>query len=319
MLTLSKNSKVYIACPYGSKTGGPEALHQLHFKLRKQGIQSFLCAPELSGKREKTFEKYNPTWIPVPLWEDIENNIVVLPEGLSPETNLFFSNTRMQKVFWWLSVDNYFSFENHIPVENLFGYDFVHCTQSEYASQFLLQQGLHQFYPLTDYINKEFLDKSRNVSVNTKEDIVLYNPSKLNANKGNVILDELIEKFPSIHWIALKNLTNEQLIDLYRKSKIYLDLGSHPGRDRIPREAALFKCITLFGLSGSAKYFLDVPVSMDYKFNLDDPSCSENLIKMIHHCFENYTSVIRHFEFYVRTIKQQERVFEVEIQRLFGE
>jgi len=184
MLTLSKNSKVYIACPYGSKTGGPEALHQLHFKLRKLGIQSFLCAAELSGKREKSFEKYNPVWIKVPLWEDMGNNIIVLPEGLSPTANLFFSNLKMQKVFWWLSVDNYFSFENHIPIENLFRYDFVHCTQSEYASQFLIQQGLHQFHPLTDYINKEFVDKSRKASTNGKENIVLYNPSKLNGNRG---------------------------------------------------------------------------------------------------------------------------------------
>ncbi len=317
MLTLSKNSKVYIACPYGSKTGGPEALHQLHFKLRKLGIQSFLCAHELSRKREKSFEKYNPTWIQVPLWEDMERNVIVLPEGISPTNYSFASNFKMQKVFWWLSVDNY-SF-TELPIETLLKYDFVHCTQSEYASQFLIQQGLHQFHPLTDYINKEFVDKSRKASMSGKENIVLYNPSKLSGNRGGVIVWELIEKFPSIRWVALQNLTNEQLIDLYMKSKVYLDLGTHPGRDRIPREAALFKCITLFGLSGSAKYFLDVPVSMDYKFNLDDPSCSENLIKMIHHCFENYTSVIRHFEFYVRTIKQQERVFEVEVQRLFGE
>jgi hypothetical protein len=224
----------------------------------------------------------------------------------------------MQKVFWWLSVDNYFSFENHIPLEKLFEYDFVHCTQSEYASQFLVQQGLHQFHPLTDYINKEFVDKSRGVSQNGKENIVLYNPSKLNGNRGGVIVAELIEKFPSIQWVALRNLSNEQLIDLYRKSKIYLDLGTHPGRDRIPREAALFKCITLFGLNGSARCFLDAPVPMDYKFALDDINCAEKLIKTIYHCFENYTSVINYFEFYVRTIKQQERVFEVEVQRLFG-
>lgn len=37
MLKLNNNSIVYVACPAKTKTGGPELLHQLVYKLNKLG------------------------------------------------------------------------------------------------------------------------------------------------------------------------------------------------------------------------------------------------------------------------------------------
>ena len=46
--------------------------------------------------------------------------------------------------------------------------------------------------------------------------------------------------------IKLSGFNSKQIINIYNKTKVYLDFGYHPGKDRMPREAALFNnCIII--------------------------------------------------------------------------
>ena len=58
----------------------------------------------------------------------------------------------------------------------------------------------------------------------------------------------------------------KQIINIYNKTKVYLDFGYHPGKDRMPREAALFNNCIITNKKGSAKNKLDIPINDKYKF-----------------------------------------------------
>jgi len=48
---------------------------------------------------------------------------------------------------------------------------------------------------------------------------------------------------------------------------VYVDFGWHPGRDRLPREAALAGCVVFSTRHGAAGYEGDMPLSDWYKFD----------------------------------------------------
>ena len=53
--------------------------------------------------------------------------------------------------------------------------------------------------------------------------------------------------------IKLSGFNTKQIINIYNKTKVYLDFGYHPGKDRMPREAALFNNCIITNKKGSAK------------------------------------------------------------------
>jgi hypothetical protein len=58
--------------------------------------------------------------------------------------------------------------------------------------------------------------------------------------------------------------------EVLHASKVYVDFGKHPGRDRLPREAALAGCLVMSTYIGSATYWEDMPLSNWYKFETLD-------------------------------------------------
>ena len=56
--------------------------------------------------------------------------------------------------------------------------------------------------------------------------------------------------------IELKGFNNKQIINIFKKTKIYLDFGYHPGKDRMPREAVLFNNCIITNKRGSAKIIM---------------------------------------------------------------
>jgi hypothetical protein len=55
-------------------------------------------------------------------------------------------------------------------------------------------------------------------------------------------------------------MSRKEVISSLTSSKIYLDLGIHPGTDRIPREAALLGCVIVTNKRGSAGNKIDVDI-----------------------------------------------------------
>ncbi|WP_220775217.1 hypothetical protein, partial [Shewanella glacialipiscicola] len=244
-----------------------------------------------------------------------KNSVVVLPEVLTGFSRLF-KNARI--FIWWLSVDNYFcdlpkgfrgwintflGRNTHINIQKMGRFE--HLVQSEYAKNFLAQYG-YQSSKLSDYLNREhFLNK---FNIEKKQNIICYNPKK-----GSEVTQRLINQNLSLSFIPIQNMTAEQVAELLARSKIYIDFGHHPGKDRIPREAAMAGCIVITGVKGSAGNDVDIPVPRKYKHNEDNPSFFADVSRTIQVSLINYELAIHDFDDYRVLIELEQHKFNEEI------
>jgi hypothetical protein len=103
-------------------------------------------------------------------------------------------------------------------------------------------------------------DFTREVLVNSpqkenklRQKIVLYNPRKDSVSR--IVANNLgYNAFPII------GLSLDDLAMYGSNAKVYSDFGSHPGKDRIPREMAILGCVVITGISGTASDSVDVPI-----------------------------------------------------------
>ena len=137
--------------------------------------------------------------------------------------------------------------------------NYIHLAQSQYAKNFLKTKGLKSFL-IEDYINEDFLKSAIDIDLSLKKPVITYNPSK-----GKKYMDLFKKLFPEINMIPLVGMTRDEMIKCLKESMVYLDLGQHPGRDRIPREAAVQGCVVMTSKFGSAENSLDVAIDEFYK------------------------------------------------------
>ncbi|MBD7910323.1 MULTISPECIES: hypothetical protein [Clostridium] len=311
---------IYILCPAKVATGGPELLHQLCYKLNKIGINAkmFYVGDIESNPIHPNYEIYNNKYITK--IKDTENNILILPEIHFPYMDIF---PLSQKIIWWLSVDNFLSRltwedtpSGSYSKEITYLYrntELIHFVQSEYANSFLseLEIDKNKIYYLSDYLNKTFIDECKNSNY-IRENNVLYNP-----NKGLEFTKKLIKKVPDLNWIPLINYTPAEMAELMQKSKVYIDFGNHPGKDRIPREAAISGCCILTNLKGSAQFYEDIPISEEYKFQDKDENI-DLIIEKIHFLLNNFDTETNKFNYYRETISNEEMKFEKAVENVFS-
>ena len=65
-------------------------------------------------------------------------------------------------------------------------------------------------------------------------------------------------------------MTKAQVKETLTDSAIYIDFGHHPGKDRVPREAAAMGAAVLLHDQGAGSSFVDHPLDRDYLFSLVD-------------------------------------------------
>jgi hypothetical protein len=110
-------------------------------------------------------------------------------------------------------------------------------------------------------------------------------------------------------------MSRDEVIDTLKKSKIYIDFGYHPGKDRFPREAALTNNCVISGFRGSAMLYNDVPIDpLKYKFNLNE---LESVADRIKDCLENYDERIKDFSLYKSVITNQKEEFINQVKQIF--
>ncbi|AHI29134.1 hypothetical protein [Marinobacter similis] len=325
MLELIKSDTVfYVVAPANAATGGPELLHQLASKLRKAGKRVYMFYTP-SDHPEPVHENYRQYGIDfVRSVPDESDNLLIVPEV---ETKILERYQRVKKVIWWLSVDNYF---RNLPGlkgkinrfflkkmgsqkylffnENVKNAD-SHLAQSRYAMDFLKEKGINKSDYLSDYLHHSFL--SEGSSLNDKKNIVAYNPKK-----GVNFTRKLVDAAPHIEFVAIENMSREQVVDLLRSAKVYIDFGFHPGKDRIPREAAFLGCCVIVSKRGSACYYDDVPVPSEFKFT-DSTKNISRIISKIDECFFDFERNHDKFNDYRSAIKDQEIDFDRQVNRLF--
>ena len=247
-----------VACPKGSRTGGPEALHQLAAALSSGTQDAVLWDPySVDGLAEVTnyYPQYLVEWTDSP---PVQGDILVVPEVMGDLIPRFYGHC--QCIFWWLSVDNFF-IANKLPLDVLLRLfpKVIHTAQSHYAQDFLRQQGV-QAAMLTDYLNVEFVSEYKKKSSSGETEAKKFDVA-INPAKGFDRASKVIAACSDLNFILLENMSREKVTSTLSSSKIYLDLGTHPGTDRIPREAALLGCVIVTNKRGSAGNQIDVAIN----------------------------------------------------------
>lgn len=326
-----ENKRIVVFCPSYYKTGGTELLHQLVYKINLGNrINASICYVDVDWKIEalptpQSFKKYirNNNDI-VELYQINTFDILIFPETLVKLSFEFPSN---YKILWWLSVDNFYysigcnknsRLKNRLKeilrlppfhiIHSVFKSDLfnLHLVQSEYARLHLKSNNIiKNVLPLSDYIGLNLNEIIVESSVRKNQ--VLYNPVKSSKFVENLISSS------NLKWVKLEKLSNSELISEYRKSKIYLDFGNHPGKDRIPREAAIFGCVIITNTEGAARNNVDIPIAREFKIEVDDP---QYLIAKIEDVLGNYNACLDRQREYREKILKEEGLFEEEIKQL---
>jgi len=266
-------SKVAIAVPIGIETGGPEALHQLCHVMRGFGVDAYLF-PWEGTENSKPVDAYSKYHAPIDTSLS-QDTFLVVPETVP---NMILK-TRKSGI-WWLSVDNSplsqvrannFSLsrsERGPDMHNLsaeFWYKFhsssvMHLTQSYYAKNFVEKTFNVQCRMLTDYINKDDLRHNSALS----KDLVSF------SLKGSDYFDFYREMLNEYNCVQIRDMTKEKSMEVLANSRLYIDLGGQPGRDRLPREAALLEAHVMLNNAGAASFYWDAPLSASFKFSVKD-------------------------------------------------
>ena len=333
-------NKVFILC-LPIKTGGPETLHQLCGNINDNNYSEAYIVYTGKNNNIKLYQQYNVKY--ATKVEENENNLLIVPETMTSELCKY---KKIKKCIFWLSKENfiiprkedhYKNYKNKYPnIPGLYfiiyllscirdkrwrkyrfwSYknDILHLYNCEYAHQYLLEKGVNENN--TQYLCGPIAEEYfiQNVDLEKKENIVAYNPKK-----GLEFTKKLIEyvksKNENIEFIPIQNMNVNQIIELLKKAKIYIDFGNFPGPERMPREAVTLKCCIITGRNGASDNNIDVPIPDDYKFE-DKEENLEKIYLKIKDIMENYKEYLNDFEKYRNKVKNQRDLFKVNIERI---
>lgn len=286
---------IYVACPPRYVTGGIELLHQLTAELRQYTEAKILYidrTPNMGDPQPREYDIYGNSYV----INSRRDGITIVPE--------IWAHLNAE-VIYWESVDNYFNYHSdyelrHIPETT------IHLAQSKYAVQFLESNGFKNIIEVSDYLNDDFFISRPET---TREPVVLYNPAK-----GLEFTEQLFSS--GLLFIPVTGMKRAEVINLMHRSKVYIDFGNHPGKDRMPREAAICGCCVITGRNGSAMY--DIPIPEEYKIERMHYNIPE-IINRISDCIENYDIRRKDFDAYRDSIRAEKEQFKEGVKQLAHE
>lgn len=329
MIKIKKNSIIYVQAPPYYFSGGPLALHQLAYQLRKNSYNAVIYYDK-KVKDDPVHENFKKYDIPYTFKiNDDSDNVLIISEF---NTTILYKYTLINKVIWWLSVDNYFKGHNFLQLSftkklllslkflRIFDLeneehrksDILHLAQSKYAYEYLKNKGIKNLYYLHCYLEERF--NNIKYDLNAKKDIIVFNPKK-----GIELTRRIIERLENkeISFVPIQNMSITEVQKILLQAKVYIDFGNHPGRDRFPREAALHGCSIITNKKGSAKNNEDVNIPEEYKFEGETEQDLNNISELILAIIKDHKSHHEHFSEYRKTITKDEKRFQNEIQQLF--
>lgn len=276
--------KYVILSPFGIRTGGPEACLQLSDALLKIGAETeiwWTTAEELGEFREYTatqkqiqplnfpekehgfaeYDAYN--YRPFTHYLTTDNITFILPEVYLSIIHLFLGNPI---IVWWLSVDNAFPSLAGMNMNLLHHKSIRHVAQSFYAEKFLASLKIASEY-LTDYT----VTRHNETSLIPSE----KRPLKIAINAGNKVISDLqhlstliTQHNRDIEIVLIANMSREDVYTAFKTSRVFIDLGKFPGKDRMVREATLLGCNSIIGKSGAGANNIDFQIDDLYRINV---------------------------------------------------
>lgn len=283
--------RILVVCPANCATGGPEAIHWLVSGLNKiEGVDARIWYWG-SNNNQPTPKEYKVYCC---------EYVTELPEGydgtiIYPEiwANHALDHPECTNAVWWLGLDAYAGWT---PAEGrgafLVNDEIIHIVQSEYARDLLKQLGVKHIVKCTDIVNADFY---ADYTEEERSDVVLYNPAK-----ATPFMHRLMAECTEIEFKPITGMTREQVIDTMRHAKLYVDFGEFPGRERMPREAALCGCCLVTSKIGAAAYNEDF--AYNYKFESKDSHiwAIEHKIRYI---LKNYAECRKDFDEFRKLLK----------------
>lgn len=317
--------KILVVCPAGAVTGGPEALHQLTAHMNSLGLPAYMCYMPFSApaKPPAAYESYQTQSA---TYEDIAGNLIIFPE-VAPALALKVKHAKA--ALWWLSLENFLERRHISPLRDRIRYfkrvlqrrrpwggainlkSLLHFSQSEHSSQYLRSCGIKPI-PLVDSIHEDFLTDKYLNRIDHKENIIFYNPTK-----GWHTTKQLISRYPEWKFLPLKGLNRDQLSANLYKAKLYIDFGHHPGKDRLPREAAMHGCCLITGLLGSARNDIDLPIPQHYKMDSSAPNFVEQFGMLTNDVMTNFPAHFARFKSYREGLMVEPSIFKEQLRSYF--
>lgn len=316
---------VQVLCPGNAVTGGPEALHHLVHLLRELGVDARMVYTPL----DKTFavpEAYKDFNVKVGRFEDVTGDLIVFPE-IQPMDALAVKHAKA--AMWWLSLDNFLERRHASKIRDKVRYwkrvlkglrplqgvdalrSIVHFSQSYYSSEYLKSKGI-PFVDFYEPINARFLSRDLDPGAEGRVDEILFNPSK-----GKKFTDRLMARYPEFKFTPLKGFNKEQLALKFQTAKLYIDFGHHPGRDRMPREAAMHGCCVVTGQLGAAGNPVDIPIDDVYKIDTSSSGFETAFGALAKDIFTNFQKHHDRFESYRDRIMAEPNIFKSQIAAFF--
>jgi hypothetical protein len=345
---MSNYSKVYIITDSRSTSGGVESMHQLASEINDIEKKSYIYYRDLGEKGNinsipDKFRGYNLQVASA--IEDEKENILIVPEVYTEE---LYKYRKIKKCIWWLSLDYYFDAISILStakrIEKLgrlpkaiypliivalgikrFPYrhfkfkqdknNFMHFYNCEYIRQYLLRMGVKEENTcyLCGPIREEYLKGKEHAF---KEVMVAFNPAK-GLNFTNKIIKYTAALNNSISFVPLAGMNPQQMAETLGKSSVYIDFGSFPGPERIPREAVMQFCNLVISTSGSAYNDIDVPIPRQYKFDAKESNLADICKTIIELC-NNYKLYVPKYDIYREKVRSQKAIFEDTVLKYFG-
>ena len=354
-IKFSLNGNIYIMAPAGTATGGPEGLHQLAYALKKNlnlNIMMYYVPKNVDNPVHGNYKEYSIDY--TKNIEDESSNLLIIPESFE-YLNLAKDFKKIKKIIWWLSIDNYLGTRFHyknpkllrslikIPyriiylfnklTNNFFGIytiqDYIkflykwsniskhkevsqsdlNLMQSNYAFNYLNNK-LPNIDLLIDY-QKDIFFRHLDFDKTKKENLICYYPYKSNA-----FMKKIVQNNSKFKFVSLVSLSTDEIIEVLKKTKIYIDFGYHPGKDRLPRESVLLGNCIITNKKGSAYNNEDIPILDEFKFN----ETYLNLKKINHKIisiFENYEEEYKKFLLYYNKICAEKETFNTQVKNIF--
>jgi hypothetical protein len=292
---------VYVFYPRGRRTGGPEALHQLVDALRKNGQRAFLV-PFVGTERIPRVPDYEIYDAPeAPKAIDVTGNAVIVPEIW---IDLLRKFTHAKRICWWLSIDNSPVFRlnrSRSDEKTGLGKEYsvkprqylkdlatvlrprreliqstLHLVQSHYAWTYIYAHLNVVPTLISDYTPLFRIEGFRTPENHDRGRTVAFNPKK-----GSELAQRVMAETRGIEWRPLVNMSADSVYKSLSSTTIYLDLGQHPGKDRLPREAAHLGAVTIVARRGAGAYTQDVPLPWIHKVQPTDSEFLKTTVALL--------------------------------------
>ncbi|WDF68357.1 hypothetical protein PQ465_18945 [Sphingobacterium oryzagri] len=341
MIQLQRDSKIYICAPGGKASGGPEALHQLFYYMKQLNYNVFMCYYDEFWIHPR-YVIYSPEILDLNEVEDAEKNVILVPEIA---TKILKDYSAIKKCIWWLSLQHYDGFETiemnsrgklSAIVRSLISSRFLEIRLNLYKRLFpslyakkpyvisnkdfnlcgskfafeFVQKRFYKVHMFVEPLGIRFLNRGQvQLLSHTRSDLVLYNPSK-----PSPVMEKLLKR-SDISFIPLQGYNEEEMIELFRKSKLYVDFGMFGGPERLPKETVYNGTLLLVANRNAAKNNFDVAIPQKFKLdNFDDESHVAEMIKMM---ICEYDSLIDDFDLFRTKIDRIEDIFIGDIKKYF--